>query len=151
MQNDYWWNWLPNRTSDYRKGSHCCYKWKIYGRRPWSWQIILYTRGISFAWHTRCLKCRWSKKSFKIPPCLFVYSDSGLEIKVSNLSVQKSYIALFLQCNFDEVLITRTVFHLSYRNPVARIHALNRRPCVALNWTDEKTYVWEYGEDYTLC
>ena len=39
------------------------------------------------------------------PPCLYAYSDNGPERKTDNLSVQKSNTALFLQYNFEEVLI----------------------------------------------
>ena len=41
----------------------------------------------------------------KTPPCLYVYSDGGPEKKTDNLSVQKSFIALFLQHNIEKVLI----------------------------------------------
>ena len=60
----------------------------------------------------------------KIPPCLYVYSDGGPETKNDNLAVQKSYIALFLQHNFAEVLIARMAANLSYRNPVGRVHSV---------------------------
>ena len=59
-----------------------------------------------------------------IPPYLYVYSDGGPERKTDNLSVQKSYIALFLLHNFEEILIARTAANLSYRNPVERVHAI---------------------------
>ena len=38
--------------------------------------------------------------------------------------MQKSYIALFLLNNFEEILIARTATSLSYRNPVERVHAI---------------------------
>ena len=57
----------------------------------------------------------------KIPPCLCVYSDGGPETKNDNLPVQKSYIALFLQHNFEEVLVALLAANLSYRNPVERV------------------------------
>ena len=41
----------------------------------------------------------------KTPPRLYVYSEGGPERKNDNLSVQKSYIAVFLAHNFEEVLI----------------------------------------------
>ena len=40
----------------------------------------------------------------KTPSCLYVYSNGGPERKTDNLSVQKSYIALFFKHNFEEVL-----------------------------------------------
>ena len=55
---------------------------------------------------------------------MYVYSDGGPERKTNNLSVQKSYIALFLLHNFEEILIARTAANLSYRNPVERVHAI---------------------------
>ena len=60
----------------------------------------------------------------KTPPCLYVYSDSGPERKTDNLSVQKLYAALFLQHNFEEVLIAQTAANLSYRNPMERLHSI---------------------------
>ena len=41
----------------------------------------------------------------KTTPCLHVYSYSGPERKTDNLSMQKSYIALFLQQNIEKVSI----------------------------------------------
>ena len=58
----------------------------------------------------------------KTRPCLYVYSDGGPE--TDNLSVQKSYIALFLQHNFEEVLIARAAANLSYRNPMERVQSI---------------------------
>ena len=55
---------------------------------------------------------------------LFVYSGGGPERKVDNLSVQKFYIALFLEYNFDEVLIARAATNLSYPNLVERVHSV---------------------------
>ena len=60
----------------------------------------------------------------KIPSCLYVYSDSGPEKKTDTLSVQKSYIALFLQNNFEEVLTVRTAANLYYRNAMERVHSI---------------------------
>ena len=57
----------------------------------------------------------------KTLPCLYVYSDGGPEKKTHNLSVQKLYIALFLQHNFEEVLIARTAANQSYHNPMERV------------------------------
>ena len=59
----------------------------------------------------------------EIPFCFYVYSNSVLEIIVGHLPAQKSYIALFLQCNFDGVLVTRTAASL-YCTPVAQIHSI---------------------------
>ena len=53
---------------------------------------------------------------------MYVRSDSGPEI--DNLSVQKLYIGLFLQHNFEEVLIARTAANLSCHNPVERVHSI---------------------------
>ena len=58
----------------------------------------------------------------KTRPCLYVYSDGGPE--TDNLSVQKSYIALFLQHNFQEVLIARATANLSDRHPMERVHSI---------------------------
>ena len=55
---------------------------------------------------------------------LYIYSDVGPERKIDNLSVQKSYIALFLLHNFEEILIARMAANFSYRNPVERVHAI---------------------------
>ena len=41
-----------------------------------------------------------------------------------HLSVQKSYISLFLKHDFDEILVARTVANLSYRNPVKKYHSV---------------------------
>ena len=60
----------------------------------------------------------------KTPPYLHVYSGGGPERKTDNLSVQKSYIVLFLQHNFEEILITQTAANLSYRNPVERVNSI---------------------------
>ena len=53
----------------------------------------------------------------EIPSWSYVYNDSCPERKVDHLSVTKTYIAFFPQCNFDEVLI-------AYRNPVERVHSI---------------------------
>ena len=56
---------------------------------------------------------------------MYVYSDDdGPERKTNNLSVQKSYIALFLLHNFEEILIARTTANLSYRNPVEPVRVI---------------------------
>ena len=55
---------------------------------------------------------------------MYVYSDGEPESKTDNLSVQKSYIALFLKRNFEEVLIARTAANPSSCNPVARVHSI---------------------------
>ena len=60
----------------------------------------------------------------KTPPCLYVYSDGGPEKKTDNLSVQKSFIALFLQHNIEKVLIAWTAANLSHRNPMERVHSI---------------------------
>ena len=60
----------------------------------------------------------------KTPLCLFVHSNGDPVRKADNLYVQKAYIALFLQHNFEEILITRTAANLSYRNPVERVHSI---------------------------
>ena len=49
---------------------------------------------------------------------LYIYSDAGPERKIDNLSVQKSYIALFLLHNFEEILIARMAANLYYCNPL---------------------------------
>ena len=54
----------------------------------------------------------------KTPPCFFVCSNGGPERKTDNLSVQKSYIAQFLQDNFEEVSIVQTAAILSYRSSI---------------------------------
>ena len=53
-----------------------------------------------------------------IPPYLYVYSDGGPERKTNNVFVQKSYIALFLLHNFEEILIARMAANLYYCNPL---------------------------------
>ena len=55
---------------------------------------------------------------------MYVYSEGGPERKTYNLSVQKSYITLFLQHNFEGILIARTAANLSYRNPVEIVHSI---------------------------
>ena len=55
---------------------------------------------------------------------LYVYSDVGPERKTDNLSVQKSFIALFLLHNFEEILIARTAANLYYCNPLEWVHAI---------------------------
>ena len=60
----------------------------------------------------------------KIPPCLYVYSDGGPERKTDHLSVQKSYIAIFLKHNFDEVLITWMAANLSCHPNLSNLSAL---------------------------
>ena len=50
-----------------------------------------------------------------------MYSDGGSEKKTHNLSLQKLYIALFLQHNFEEVLIARMAANQSYHNPMERV------------------------------
>ena len=70
----------------------------------------------------------------KTPPCLSVYSDSGPERKTDNLSVQKSYIALFLKHCFEEVLTARTAANLSYRNPAERVHSIANLGLQSIGW-----------------
>ena len=60
----------------------------------------------------------------KTTPCWHVYSYSGPERKTDNLSMQKSYIALFLQQNIEKVLIAWTAANLSYRNPMERVPSI---------------------------
>ena len=62
----------------------------------------------------------------KIPPCLYVYSDGGPERKTDHLSVQKSYIAIFLTHNFDEVLITWMAANLSCHPNLSNLSALRK-------------------------
>ena len=81
----------------------------------------------------------------KTPPCLSVYSDSDPERKTDNLSVQKSYIALFLKHGFEEVLTARTAANLSYCNLVERVHS------IAIHWMDEKTNVEKLGKTHAQC
>ena len=72
----------------------------------------------------RCAADVMTKRFNKTPPCLYLYSDGGPEKKTDNLSVQKLYIALFLQNNFEEVLIARTAANLYYRNPMERVRSI---------------------------
>ena len=69
----------------------------------------------------------------KTSPCLYVYSDGGLERKTDNLSVQKLYITLFLQHNFEDVSIARMATDLSYHNPMERVHTIANLDCNPLD------------------
>lgn len=55
---------------------------------------------------------------------LYVYSDGGPEIKEDNFFEQKFYLVLFLQYNFNEVLIARTIANLFYCNFIERVHSI---------------------------
>lgn len=55
---------------------------------------------------------------------LYVHSDGGPEIKEDNFFVQKFYLVLFLQYNFNEVLIARTIANLFYYNFIERVHSI---------------------------
>ena len=43
---------------------------------------------------------------------------------VSHLQVQKALIALFLYCDFNEIIATRPASDQSYTSPVERCHAV---------------------------
>lgn len=60
-----------------------------------------------------------------ISPSSHLYLMHTFYMNVPNhLSVQKSYISIFLKHGFDEILVARTVANLSYRNPVKKYHSV---------------------------
>ena len=61
------------------------------------------------------------------PPRIYTYTDRGLETKVDNLSVQKSYISIFLNHDIAKILVACTAANLSFRNPVEHCHAITNQ------------------------
>ena len=59
-------------------------------------------------------------------PILFVYTDAygGPDHRLTYLSVQLSYIALFRQMDLDLLIVGRTAPCHSWRNPVERIMSI---------------------------
>ena len=54
---------------------------------------------------------------------LYLITDGGRDRNVVHVSVQKALVSLFLKFNFEEIVAIRTAAHMSFYNPIERVHA----------------------------
>ena len=77
-----------------------------------------------------------TSQDLQMKPIMFMYTNSGPDHRLTYLSVQLSFISLFLKFDLDFLCVYRTAPFHSWRNPAERI-LLNLG--FQFDWSDAKT------------
>ena len=72
---------------------------------------------------TELLRCLEQEHS-SAPPILFTYTDGGPDHRITYLSVQLTWISLFLKWDLDFLCAARTAPAQSWKNPVERVMSI---------------------------
>ena len=73
--------------------------------------------------HMTELNSIWKTRD-ETKPILLLYTDGGLDHRLTYISVKLSLIALFLERDLDYLCAVRTPPHHSWKNPVERIMSI---------------------------